>query len=345
MKLFNRLASALAADVCRSARNLIGTTARLGVLFGILHLGLASAAQVSLAWDDNSDDETGFKLEKSVAGGPFVEILLPPGVLTGVVTYVDTDVTLGTEYSYRVRAYNEWGNSAYSNVVSNAPTIITHAANQTVTADNDAAFTVAVSGAPSPTLQWQLSADAGATWTPLANASPYSGVTTTTLSITGAPAGLDANQYRCVATSILGSVASTAAVLTVNTVPVFTIQPTAQTVTAGGSLTFIVTANGKPSPTFQWQRSTDEGTTWIDLTEVSPYSGVATATLAITAATTTLNTNQYRCVATNAAASTASAAAQLAEFLHLPLDVAAMAGVVDSALYRQRAGAPEPQTS
>ena len=41
----------------------------------------------------------------------------------------------------------------------------------------------------------------------------------------------------------------------------------------------------------------------------------------------------------------ASAAAQLAEFLHLPLDVAAMAGVVDSALYRQRVGAPEPQTS
>jgi hypothetical protein len=39
----------------------------------------------------------------------------------------------------------------------------------------------------------------------------------------------------------------------------------------------------------------------------------------------------------------ASTAAQLAEFLHLPLDIAAMAGVVDSALYRQRAGTPDPR--
>lgn len=35
--------------------------------------------------------------------------------------------------------------------------------------------------------------------------------------------------------------------------PVFTVQPSSQTVTAGATATFTATATGEPTPTYQWQ--------------------------------------------------------------------------------------------
>ncbi len=45
---------------------------------------------------------------------------------------------------------------------------------------------------------------------------------------------------------------------------------------------------------YQWQVSTNGGTTWTNLTNAAPYSGVTTANLLITSAPTTLNNNRYR---------------------------------------------------
>jgi gliding motility-associated-like protein len=45
---------------------------------------------------------------------------------------------------------------------------------------------------------------------------------------------------------------------------------------------------------FQWQVSTNSGTTWTNLTNTVPYSGVLTANLLITNAPTTLNNYRYR---------------------------------------------------
>jgi gliding motility-associated-like protein len=45
---------------------------------------------------------------------------------------------------------------------------------------------------------------------------------------------------------------------------------------------------------FQWQVSTNGGTTWTNLTNTAPYSGVTTANLLITNAPTTLNNTRYR---------------------------------------------------
>ena len=81
-----------------------------------------------------------------------------------------------------------------------APAITTQPANQAVNAGQNAAFTVAASGTPTPTYQWQVSVGGGA-FTNLTNGAPYSGVTTTTLAITGATAGLSGNQYRAIATN------------------------------------------------------------------------------------------------------------------------------------------------
>jgi len=95
------------------------------------------------------------------------------------------------------------------------PTITTQPASTTANSGATATFTVAVSGNLTPTMQWQVSTDNGSTWTNLGNSTPYSGVTTTTLTITGVTASLNGRRYRAVATNQSGSATSDAATLTV----------------------------------------------------------------------------------------------------------------------------------
>ena len=70
--------------------------------------------------------------------------------------------------------------------------------------------------------------------------------------------------------------------------------------TVGGNASFGVSSvTGNPTPTYQWQLSTNGGTSFTNLTNVAPYSGVTTATLTITSATLAMNNYQYQCVVTN----------------------------------------------
>ena|GEM_PF-2070936 len=71
--------------------------------------------QVDLAWTDNSDNETSFKIERSINGIDFSQI---DSVGANVTTYNDTTVAEMTTYWYRVRASNSAGDSDYSNIAS-----------------------------------------------------------------------------------------------------------------------------------------------------------------------------------------------------------------------------------
>jgi RHS repeat-associated protein len=74
------------------------------------------SAQIRLAWTDNSDNETGFKLErKTGAGGTYAQIAAPSANAT---TYDDSGLSAGTTYYYRIRSTNFAGDSGYSNEVS-----------------------------------------------------------------------------------------------------------------------------------------------------------------------------------------------------------------------------------
>ena len=75
--------------------------------------------QVSLTFRDNATNETGFIVERSVNGGAFATLTtLLPNIGTGNVTYVDTTVTAGISYAYRVKAVNGVVSSAFSNTVT-----------------------------------------------------------------------------------------------------------------------------------------------------------------------------------------------------------------------------------
>ena len=74
-----------------------------------------SSSRIDLAWTDNSTDEDGFKIERSLDGVNFTEIT---SVGAGVTTYASTGLSASTQYYYRVRAYKGALNSAYSNTAN-----------------------------------------------------------------------------------------------------------------------------------------------------------------------------------------------------------------------------------
>ena len=76
-----------------------------------------STTQINLSWTDNSSDETGFRIERCTGAGctNFAQVA---EVGSNVTTFANTGLTKNTTYTYRVRAFNAGGNSAYSNVAS-----------------------------------------------------------------------------------------------------------------------------------------------------------------------------------------------------------------------------------
>jgi len=77
-----------------------------------------SQNNIALVWQDNADNETGFKIErKTGTTGTFMQIATigdTAGSGSGVY-YEDFGLTPGTTYCYKVRAYNSADNSLYSN--------------------------------------------------------------------------------------------------------------------------------------------------------------------------------------------------------------------------------------
>lgn len=83
---------------------------------GLIATATSSATEISLNWTDNSLDETGFKIERSLSEtSGFSQIAT---VSADTTTYNSTGLTPSTTYYYRVRAYNTDLDSDYSNVAS-----------------------------------------------------------------------------------------------------------------------------------------------------------------------------------------------------------------------------------
>jgi len=74
-----------------------------------------SATQVDLTWTDNSNNEDGFRIERALYGQPFMEIGTAPANSS---VYHDGGLKANTQYEYRIRAYNDQGNSDYSSTIN-----------------------------------------------------------------------------------------------------------------------------------------------------------------------------------------------------------------------------------
>jgi len=80
-----------------------------------LTASVISTTEVSLSWTDASDNEDGFKVERKESGGTYSEIKT---LSAGTTSYSDTGLSPNTTYYYRIRAFNSYGTSSYSNEAS-----------------------------------------------------------------------------------------------------------------------------------------------------------------------------------------------------------------------------------
>ena len=73
-----------------------------------------SSSQINLNWTDSSGNEIGFKIERSINAGVSWNLINTVGM--NIISYSDSGLTPSTIYHYRIFAYNQAGNSAYSNI-------------------------------------------------------------------------------------------------------------------------------------------------------------------------------------------------------------------------------------
>ena len=72
-------------------------------------------ADLVLQWQDNSDNEDGFEIWRQQNGG---EWLLIAATNADDDTFTDGVIPIGTTLAYRVRAWNQFGESGWTNIVS-----------------------------------------------------------------------------------------------------------------------------------------------------------------------------------------------------------------------------------
>ncbi|HYC39300.1 MAG TPA: hypothetical protein VEB63_02345 [Chitinophagaceae bacterium] len=103
--------------------------------------------------------------------------------------------------------------------------------------------------------------------------------------------------YTASYTSPEGCNRTTNVTVTVNQLPAITTQPQnlAAPLCPGFNAVYSVTATGT-GITYQWQVSTDNGTTWSNLSNSAQYGGVTTNSLTVFNVTTSMNNYRYRVV-------------------------------------------------
>jgi hypothetical protein len=180
------------------------------------------------------------------------------------------------------------GSSSGTKVV--APAISAQPANQTVTAGQTATFSVMVSGTSPFTYQW------------LKNNANISGATAASYTTPATLAADTGAKFDVIVSNSAGSATSAMATLTVNAAavaPTITMQPANQSVTAGQTATFSVTATGTAPLTYQWQKNS------------ANITGATAATYTTPATVSGDNGAQFDVVVSNSAGSKTSNTATL----------------------------------
>ena len=205
-------------------------------------------------------------------------------------SYTLTAVTSASAGSYTVAVSNAAGSvtsSAAVLTVITPPTITTQPATQTANQGANVTLSVvATTGGGTLAYQWSKGGVA------------IAGATSASLTLTGVTSA-DAASYTVAVSNSAGSVTSSAAVLTIISVPTITTQPVTQTVNQGANVTLsVVATTGGGTLTYQWSK------------DGVAIGGATSASYAVTGVTSA-NAGSYTVVASNAAGSVTSSAAVL----------------------------------
>ena len=221
---------------------------------------------------------------KNIAGA------LAASYTTPATASADNGSTFAVIVSNSVGSATSSGATLTVNAAEVAPTITTQPVGMTVTAGQTATFTVVASGTAPLSYQWQKNG---------ANISGAMGASYTTPATTTADNG---STFGVVVSNTKGSATSSVATLTVNAAavtPSITSQPVSQTVTAGQTATFTVTASGTAPLSYQWQKN------GVNI------SGATSASYTTPATTTADSGSTFDVVVTNSAGTVDSSTAAL----------------------------------
>ncbi len=205
-------------------------------------------------------------------------------------------------YQYRATFTNTAGKatSMVATLSVGKPPVVSEQPESKTTTEGHAVFIEsAATGTPEPTVQWELSTDGGAEWSPIA------GATFSPLIIINAKLTQSGNEYRAVFTNALGTAVSNPATLTVYGLAHITQYPASTTVEEGQTATFEAAATATPEPTTRWERSTDDGNTW------SIVAGATSDVLSIPHTKISEDGQEYRVAFTNVAGTVTSPPATL----------------------------------
>jgi hypothetical protein len=171
-----------------------------------------------------------------------------------------------------------------------APSILTQPVSQTVTAGQAATFSVSALGTAPLSYQWRK------------NATSISGATSATYTTAPTATSDSGSQFSVAVGNSTGSVTSNAATLTVTTAavaPSIVTQPASQTVNAGQTATFSVSASGTAPLSYQWTKNG------------AAITGATAATYTTLATTTSDNGAKFAVAVSNNVGSLTSSAATL----------------------------------
>jgi alpha-tubulin suppressor-like RCC1 family protein len=180
-----------------------------------------------------------------------------------------------------------------------APSLTRQPLSATVEVGASAIFEATAAGFPAPTVQWEISTDGGGTW------SPEEGATSDQLKITSAKSTEAGYEYRAVFKNAAGTVTSQVATLTVRELPRVTQEPLSTTVAAGEGAAFEAAASGFPTPTVQWEVSSNGGASW------SSVAGANSDQLTLAETQSSESGDKYRAAFTNPAGKALSSVATL----------------------------------
>ncbi len=249
------------------------------------------ANPISLSASGNPVGTTVSFSQNPVAGGSNVTVTLngTNTLAAGDYTIVVTGTSAGATTQVR--------NLVYTISIPASPVITMNPDNITLCAGSNATFSVTATGASN--YQWQVSTNGGGSY------SDISGAMSASYTATGVTAAMNGYMYRSVVGAVCASPStSAAATLTVISPVTISTQPTDKTICSGSNTSFSVTGNSTQPINYQWQVSTNGGSSYTDIPNGGIYSGATTPTLNITAAVTSMNSYLYRSKLSNAACST-----------------------------------------
>jgi hypothetical protein len=190
-----------------------------------LSAGSTNTCAVDLKWNDNSDNEAGFEIERSSLSSTFGFAMIQT-LGADVESYADTSARNNNTYYYRIRAFNASGYSDYTNVRSVSIAVALDGgligSDQSICPLGDAGLLFNISSPSGGSNNWNYQ------WQSRSIPGTFVNVDGATLRSYDPPAGMIAStEFQRVATVECGSVFSNVVTITVEDLenPVFDLCP------------------------------------------------------------------------------------------------------------------------